>query len=640
MIKRVVLSIVAMAAFVNSYNVATARNIIPLCAQDSVAQASSASIDSTAVAQAEAVADSAAVAQSVAVTDSAAVAQSMAVADSAAVAQAVAVADSVNTVQPMVADSTAIVQAVDSTNLAGNVEEVAVMDTLEILNPYISQTRGKRQHFITEPLSTDEYSACYKFYKEHLAKGELFLAYDSWKKVFKSSEDRNITLFNDGVPIIMGKLANDTARQVYGNIGKYREEIEELYEIAIENVANLNEQIDYSRGGTPITAAELRSQQLFHYDNILVMDSIFNRSHHNNYDSNDDRKFWTEAIFKDSTEVYKHYAWLKEMIFSDEKMKINQLVDFSVILNTKMNNDVKRLNLKENIELARFLADQMQPEKERCIEKMNELYDDVNYGPFSAIMHTNFAAAEEFVVDDPAKLEAMYRQTIAEGGYTQEIITKILSSGPLKNAGSPLYLEALEQKYQKEPSYASALSLSDSYLKAANNTNSNLDYSKALTYYQKIFDYPEFTSKSNYEKARNYVQLATLYLKLNKRKEAYDNCEEAMTLSPEYPKSYAIIAQMVAGYPLTNREQVAFYARFIVAYEYTQKALTKITELKNSGSDAKTDLDENILKQLAASYKANFLPIEFAFNRGINDGDDYSLPLPFHKFPIKLRIAK
>lgn len=608
MIKRVVLSIVAMAAFVNSYNVATARNIIPLCAQDSVAQASSASIDSTAVAQSVAVADSTAVAQAVAVADSAAIAQ---------------MPDSIK-------------QAGDSIQA----EVVAVMDTLEILNPYLAQAKGKRNHFVTEPLPADEYSACYKFYKEHLAKGELFIAYDSWRKIFKSSENRNITLFNDGVPVIMGKLANDTAMQVYGNIKKYREEVVELYEIAIENIDKLNEQIDYSRGGKPITTAELRSQQLFHYDNLLVMDSIFSRNHHNNYNSNDDRKYWTEAIFKDSTEVYKHYAWLREMIFSDEKMKINQLVDFSVILNTKMNNDVKRLNLKENIDLARFLADQMQPEKERCIEKMNELYDDVNYGPFSAVMHTNFAAAEEFVVDDPAKLEAMYRQTIAEGGYTQEIITKILSSGPLKNAGSPLYLEALEQKYLKEPSYASALSLSDSYLKIAARTNSNSDYSKALTYYQKTFDYPEFEAKSDYEKARYYVHFATLYLKLNKRNDAYKCCETAIELAPEYPRSYAIIANMVAEYPLKNREQVAYYARFIVAYEYIQKALAKVEELKNINSEAKADIAEITLKQYAASYRANFIPIEFAFNRAIKEGDDYTLPLPFHKFPIKLRIAK
>lgn len=595
MIKRIVISMFAIVAFVNPHNAANAINIIQLCRQDSIAQA----------------------------------------------------ADSIATIKAVAADSTAVVQAADSVNHTPEVaeEKPAVMDTLEILNPYSLQIKGKRKHFITVPLPANEYNTHYKFYKEHLEQGELFIAYDSWRKVFCSSEERSITLFNDGVPIIMGKFANDTALQVYDNIKKYREEVEELYEIAIENIDKLNEQIDYSRGGKPITTVELRSQQLFHYDNMLIIDSIFSHNHHNNYNSKEDRKYWTKAIFKDSAEVYRHYAWLKEMIFSEEKMKTELLVDFSVILNAKMNNDVKRLNLKENIELARFIAGQMQPEKERCIEKMNELYDDANYGPHSKDMHANLAAAEELVVDDPVKLEAMYRKAIAEGGYTWEILTKILNSAQLKNAGSPLYLEALEQKYQKEPTYALALALSDSYLKLANKMKSNNDKkekaNKALIYYQKIFDFPEFEAKSNYDKARSYVQLAKLLISpnLNKRADAYKSCEKAISLAPEYPMSYFVIAQMVAEYPLTNREQVAFYARFIVAYEYSQKAIAKIAELKNSGSDAKIDIDENLLRETSASYRKNFLPIDFAFNRGIKDGDDYTLPLPFHKFPIKLRIA-
>ncbi len=607
MIKRIVISIFAIVAFVNPHNAANAINIIQLCRQDSIAQA----------------------------------------------------ADSIATIKAVAADSTAVVQAADSVNHTPEVaeEKPAVMDTLEILNPYSLQIKGKRKHFITVPLPANEYNTHYKFYKEHLEQGELFIAYDSWRKVFCSSEERSITLFNDGVPIIMGKFANDTALQVYDNIKKYREEVEELYEIAIENIDKLNEQIDYSRGGKPITTVELRSQQLFHYDNMLIIDSIFSHNHHNNYNSKEDRKYWTKAIFKDSAEVYRHYAWLKEMIFSEEKMKTELLVDFSVILNAKMNNDVKRLNLKENIELARFIAGQMQPEKERCIEKMNELYDDANYGPHSKDMHANLAAAEELVVDDPVKLEAMYRKAIAEGGYTWEILTKILNSAQLKNAGSPLYLEALEQKYQKEPTYALALALSDSYLKLANKMKSNNDKkekaNKALIYYQKIFDFPEFEAKSNYDKARSYVQLAKLLISpnLNKRADAYNSCKKAISMAPEYPLTYYIISDIVKSVKLKKNDEqknanLIEYIKLMVIYDFCETTLAKIKELKNLGGDLKSDISEDDIRDIMVSYRSHFLTKSELHMKAWKDEDKKTivenskcmLPLPFGTFNTKIRI--
>lgn len=602
MIKRIVISIFAIVAFVNPHNAANAINIIQLCRQDSIAQA----------------------------------------------------ADSIATIKAVAADSTAVVQAADSVNHTPEVaeEKPAVMDTLEILNPYSLQIKGKRKHFITVPLPANEYNTHYKFYKEHLEQGELFIAYDSWRKVFCSSEERSITLFNDGVPIIMGKLANDTALQVYDNIKKYREEVEELYEIAIENIDKLNEQIDYSRGGKPITTVELRSQQLFHYDNMLIIDSIFSHNHHNNYNSKEDRKYWTKAIFKDSAEVYRHYAWLKEMIFSEEKMKTELLVDFSVILNAKMNNDVKRLNLKENIELARFIASQMQPEKERCIEKMNELYDEANYGPHSKDMHANLAAAEELVVDDPVKLEAMYRKAIAEGGYTWEILTKILSSAQLKNADSPLYLEALEQKYQKEPTYALALALSDSYLKLANKMKSTKDKrekaNKARIYYQKIFDFPEFEAKSNYDKARSYVQLAMIYnmLTSKERKDAYNSCKKAISMAPEYPMSYYCISKIITStynnLPKNSKDdQETLYKCANLIYDYVEKTIAKIKELKNLGGDLKSDVDETDLGRTINWFKEVLLTKSEMHMKtwDLNENTIYELRLPFGTFNTKIRVA-
>ena len=168
-----------------------------------------------------------------------------------------------------------------------------------IINPY-AKAKKVRKHFAIKPISAEEYNACVKFYKENLPIREMYKAYEPWKSVFNSSENRSLTLFNDGLPIILGCALTDTLMGVYDNLGRYREEIEEFYDIAIENVDKLNAQIDFSKGGDSITVAELRSQQYYHCINLAVLDSIFHASHHNTV-TPDNIKEWKEVILRDTT---------------------------------------------------------------------------------------------------------------------------------------------------------------------------------------------------------------------------------------------------------------------------------------------------------------------------------------------------
>lgn len=505
-------------------------------------------------------------------------------------------------------DTTAVVADSVSQN------ESAVVDTAYILNPYAQLAREARKHFVKKPLSKEEYMACYKFYKEYLEAGDMYKAYQPWKDLFNHSEERNISLFNEGVPVIMGCLIADTVKKEYSNIERYREELVELYEIAIENVDALNNQLDFSRGGKPITVAELRSQQLSYYDNLLIMDSVFHRNHHKNYYNKEDTEFWKKKILEDSTEVYKHYAWLRDIVHSTDKVKINQLVDYSVVLNSKLNSDIKRLNLNDNIPLGEFLASYANKEKDHCSAKMEELHDDVNYAPYKAEMISNFAASEGVVTKDAKRLIQINRDAIEANGWTQQIIDKILKSKQIKEADDPLYLEALRQKYSIDPSYHMAREIVNFSIQK--NSDVVYEYLNAMELYDEYSEQPEE------EKVNLLISVARFSYNKKRPSRGYEYCQKAMKINANAPEIYVVIGDYVQNIMrqsykanMNGQETYTYHLYCCAAIYNYEKALTLNKKLDSS---SKLFLkNENSIKNIISREKENLRTEAFLFMKNI-----------------------
>ena len=503
----------------------------------------------------------------------------------------VAVTDSMTIAVAISNDSTARVAAQTESLIADSTIQVAVqeLDTLNILNPFARMAK-ERKHFIVTPITANEYDACVKYYKEHLPKGEMQKAYNPWKSVFNSNESRSLSLYNDGVPVLLGCVSIDTLNQRYDNIGKYCEELVELYDIAIENIDDLNAQIDFNRGGDSITVAELRSQQYYHYINLSIIDSIFNSSHHNSF-SDENRAYWKNAIIKDPANVYKHYAWLHDIVYSDvTKIHSNQLLDFSIICKIKMNSDINKYNLREKNGIRELLRKNAHNDGVESVRLMHELvaadYNNAaTYLNNISIIENDFAQIEGAFIDNQEDTDNYYETEIAKNnGVIPEWIIERVANQP----NSKFHFEGLRQTYDKNPSYQLAIKTA----KAAKKLGD------ALNYYEKSMAYDEFKSRKPIERADIYVNIALKCYTEKQTQLAYSYCKKALDEYSDYHEAYTIMAEACAA-RLAKKEKdnvAQLYNETVqgsVACFYYNKAIESYERmLANGSADNKTVLDK------------------------------------------------
>lgn len=244
-------------------------------------------------------------------------------ADSLALAQAemlamMMMADSLNTAAPdttvAVADSMSVAKvdsvAVDSASL-----KPAIPDSLIV--GYMPE-RTSWKYFSVKQRSADDVIKLKNLYKKKMEQDRIsgtLNAYDVWKVAFKSTENRSLDMYMDGIKMLMSKVYADTMAHRYDRFAEHRDELMELYDLAIYNLEALNAQLDTAKNKDTLSVAKLRGQQLRYYRDITLMDSIFNGDSLNRFVSRDTLM---EKINENMTHARFLYPRYKEIATSTD----------------------------------------------------------------------------------------------------------------------------------------------------------------------------------------------------------------------------------------------------------------------------------------------------------------------------------
>lgn len=511
-----------------------------------------------------------------------------------------------------------------------------------IANPFLVDGKAPKReykHFKVTPRSDKDYNNLVSYYKNQIKSGyveEFPKAYLAWKEAFNSRENRSLDLYFDGVAIIMACVINDTINGNYDNLKLRREEIEEIYDLAVENVDALNSQIDFSSGTDSITVAELRSQQITYYNHLWSMDSVFHSKHHNkNYSENATREYWANAHVHDSLEVYKQYPWYKDLVYSNSKnISVIHLLEFAVICHMKTVYDIRKHDLSETGKsLQKYVKEILEADKTKCEERIDKFIDaetdpklSNNYDVYKDSITVAFTEALSAFIDDLDKLEEFYEKMLAES-RTYENYEKIYKSALKRKKKSKLYLEACRQVYQKNKTYDLALEIINRY-KAQNK------YGQTKKYYTDVFEFEEFKQLSDLEKANRYIDYGTTLKKAGRYTDAYKGYCLAKELLPEYPESYFAIGVLLYEYNNKIKDPFKDRFRFCVAVDFIEISLNKIRKLQEN-TELVTKLNEDDLIKIINDCKKNF-PSEVDVHMG-GKGQEKELKLFGTKFKSILR---
>ncbi|MBQ3189224.1 MAG: hypothetical protein IJB60_07340 [Bacteroidaceae bacterium] len=473
-------------------------------------------------------------------------------------------------------------------------------------------------------------------------------AYTPWREAFMSvpGNEKTLDLYIDGVGIIIGNIDSDTLHHNAERIHPLTEDLMELYNLAVRNVDVLNSQIDFTRTKDSITVAKLRAQQVRHYRNFFNLDSIFHSSHHNVV-SDDNEQFWENFMFKDSSQVEKMYPWYLEIINSTDKdVDITHIAHFAKLLHFKASRESKKISgavAKEN-----FLRDRALAEAKANIllanadptfivdEKRGINQKDYYASQFRGIENTLNQTAGGFIAsNDYAALEKLFNERLSKEGPA--VWEEILTSGLQHSDSSELYMQALLNKYQVEPSF-------DLAIKIANRAGKIDKYKgNALSYYEMAFQQPEFYDLSNFRQAQLYLGMVGTMMKAGRSGAAcmkyVDLAKEAC---PEYPESYMIEAQLFqrAAGGFSKRDYFTYCFSYCVLYDLYANVKKRIQDLQGMGeTEVKTALTVEDIEKTMGGCAVNFPPKDEVFMRGL-EGKQHAVKLLGRTYKATVRSSK
>ena len=184
--------------------------------------------------------------------------------------------DSVPAVQ---LDSTALVVQADSTTLIAQADSMAV-DSAKLKNlipdslivGYLPE-RTSWKYFEVKERSADDVQKLKTLYKKTMAEHNGALhAYDGWKVAFNSTKERTLDMYLDGAKMILSRFCADTLNKRYDRLSEHRDELMELYDLAVFNLDALNAQLDKAKNKDTLSVAKFRGRQLRYYRDITMVD--------------------------------------------------------------------------------------------------------------------------------------------------------------------------------------------------------------------------------------------------------------------------------------------------------------------------------------------------------------------------------
>jgi hypothetical protein len=558
---------------------------------------------------------------------------SLSQADSLALAMAESMALMMDDSLSVVAPDTTLVVADTTVAVADTiqVDSVALKNIIpdSLIVGYMPE-RTSWKYFEVKERTDADVAKLKTLYKKALAEHNGALnAYDGWKVAFNSTNDRTLDMYVDGARMILSRYCADTLNQRYDRLQEHRDELMELYDLAIHNLDTLNAQLDMSKIKDTLSVAKFRSRQLRYYRDITMLDSIYNGDSTNLLISRDTLM---NRINNDITHLRFMYPRYKEIVTStDMNVDMVDIAMFAILSDirivrdkeTGLKQDVRKANFEQDCELVRKRVDEIFAyiEDPASIIYKDDIYKDgvtigrwfnsqrrpideaLRYGEGRFIDVSNFESLENYWAERFQK----------EGDYDAVI------NGPLeRHKKSETYIQALRLKFDVEPSFELAKQISErSLLKAEQRNLKDVNFKDAISYLERSFKFPEFSKQSSFAQAQMYVSIMKLQLVAKRTQSAKNYLSKAKKACSAYPDVYYYEASLLSERNFGNSEFVTGI-KFCAVYDLYALCLKKFKELKaNPGSEIKTSLEEEDIKTQMQWCEQNFMSQGEAFANGI-----------------------
>ena len=568
-------------------------------------------------------------------------------ADSLALAQAemlamMMMADSLNTAAPdttvAVADSMSVAKA-DSVAIDSASLKPAIPDSLIV--GYMPE-RTSWKYFEVKERTDADVAKLKTLYKKALAEHNGALnAYDGWKVAFNSTNDRTLDMYVDGARMILSRYCADTLNHRYDRLSEHRDELMELYDLAIHNLDTLNAQLDMSKIKDTLSVAKFRSRQLKYYRDITMLDSIYNGDSTNMLLPRDTL---TIRMNNDIDHVRFMYPRYKEIVTStDMNIDMLDVAQFMILADSRIVRDrsvgLSQEVRKANFEQDRDLVRQRYADLIAYIEDPASIvYKDDLYSVRDGVTVGRWFKSQKIPIDeaiitgegrfidgsDPEALENYWAEKFQKDGDYDAVINSPLE----RHKKSETYIQALRLKYDVEPSFDLARRISTrSYEKAEVRTVKDKNFSDAITYLDRAFKFPEFKSQTPFAQARLYMNMARYQDEANRRSSTITYLNKAKSVCPDYPEIYFMEADWVSKAKLGSNKFVNG-VKYCAVYDLYAKALAKVKALaSNPGSEIKTNLREDDIKDMMVWCEQYFPDAAEVFMQGWKEGEKYPLPI-------------
>ena len=502
-------------------------------------------------------------------------------------------------------------------------------------------------------------------YKKNLANKTLEsfeAAYLPWKGAFDGCSRRTLDMYMDGIGIILNLVRKDTLEHKYDKLTERREQLMELYDLAVDNLDELNSQIDRKRTPDTLSVAKLRAAQVRKYRECWILDSIFNGNDtlHNKY-TKDNAEYWAEKLRgSDSASLDTKYRYYKDIVFSSDNniYDYNTFAYFSKYLLRYASREVKRLQADSTKAASAYIMTHLKPEFDSIIEytkKRFAEYEEVR----KKVENTNFENMQKVAegietasynitrgfsntTRGPVDIDKLAEPYIARkeelgGGFNKEFAAEVKEESRLLKHW--IYLEALQWWYNNEEA---TFDLAEEIVKSA---RAQKNYNVAAQYYEKMANDPmlfmEFDELNNVEKSEIHYMAALCYNVDNKDKNTaakIDNLVEAIKITPQYYMAYQLMGEIMYNYaPKVNLpnwpKEIAGRVAYYHAYDKFNEALKAYKEVSANpeiyeGIKLNPEDEKRIKEYISSSYSRFLTKIQL-HERGMSNWAGKSIPLSF-----------
>ena len=419
--------------------------------------------------------------------------------------------------------------------------------------------RTSWKYFNVQERSDEDVAKLKTLYKKTLAEHNGALnAYDGWKVAFNSTNDRTLDMYLDGARMILSRYCADTLNHRYDRLSEHRDELMELYDLAIHNLDKLNAQLDMSKVKDTLSVAKFRSRQLRYYRDITVLDSIYNGDSINRCMPKDTLM---NIINNDITHLRFMYPRYKEIVTStDMNVDMVDIAMFAILSDIRIVRDretglkqsVRKANFEQDCELVHKRVDELLAyiEDPASIIYKDDIYkDDVTIGRwFNSQLRPidealRYGEGRFIDVNNFEALEVYWAEKFQKEGDYDAVI-----NGPLeRHKKSETYIQALRLKYDVEPSYELAIKIFERSLTKSEQHNLNdVNFKDAISYLERAFKFPDFAQQSSFTQAKYYLNMMKLQLSAKRTKSATTYLNKAKKACAGYPDVYYYEATLLS----------------------------------------------------------------------------------------------